>query len=920
MQLYRYCGLVIALSVGVTWGQTGARRDLITNGGFEDGLAGWRPDQGHKLIEDPKQAHSGTHCLFGEVTEPKRAWQLKRTFRLDADRLYSFSIWARATNRTKLVLWRQSEGEPRKMVVAWERVPRQWKQYSIPLTVEKSGPTELHIIAPSSHNAPPGKIWIDDLALLEHDTPKPLEISQGQGFNDEPSMVAFGGKLYFAWVSFREGHDTLQLARVSLDGQVEQTWEVLGGSKTFVMQPRLVGAGQTLRLLYAAEVDGNWDIYVVPVSNSGPGKALRVTQDPGVDIKPAGALRGDAMYVAWESNRTGERQVFVARISQGRISKARQLSSPGFASYEPTIAAAASGPLTVAWHSFRGNNYDVFLCRGEGDNWGAEQRLTQAPTIDRHAVLYPAGDDLWIAWENANCATYHVGANRQRRLVVGKLTAHGVEVPAAYQQSELWRRGEAAALATDKQGRLWVAFLRPRDQHSGWDTFVQCWAGSKWSEPLRVSGKKGMDRTPQLALAADRLFVGVQLDNIPRSWAELDKTLTAKSGIYLAALKMTAAPPAAQPQFEAWAPPEDEFPAAKIRVERGEDRASRSIEYRSRKLELLYGDLHEHTDVSVCNRRGDQSIDESYQAMRDINRLDFACTTDHGYNINPYLWSYTAKLARANDDPGRFLTFLGEEWTSSFEKYSDEHPYGYYGHRNLILSDLYYPRWFNARDGMTPAQVWEALAKDKADFVHIPHQLADTGNVPTDWKFVDEVAQPVAEIFQTRGSYEFEGTLRQAKRTASKYFLQDAWANGIVIGVIASPDHGGGYGKACVFAPARERKAVLEAIRQRHTYGTTAAKIFLDVRVNGHLMGEKIPAPNGKPVRIEVEVDAPQDIKQIDVCRNNKFVFTKRGTGPTAKLTYTDAEPLAGPAYYYVRVIQTDDEIAWSSPVWLGKG
>ena len=138
--------------------------------------------------------------------------------------------------------------------------------------------------------------------------------------------------------------------------------------------------------------------------------------------------------------------------------------------------------------------------------------------------------------------------------------------------------------------------------------------------------------------------------------------------------------------------------------------------------------------------------------------------------------------------------------------------------------------------------MWEDLRKLNANFIHIPHQLADTGNVPTDWNFTDETAQPVAEIFQTRGSYEYKGTPREAGRTTPGpgYFLQDAWARGIVIGVIASPDHGGGYGKACVFAPELTREAILDAIRARHCYGTTAAKIFLDVRVNGHLMGEKI--------------------------------------------------------------------------------
>ena len=210
----------------------------------------------------------------------------------------------------------------------------------------------------------------------------------------------------------------------------------------------------------------------------------------------------------------------------------------------------------------------------------------------------------------------------------------------------------------------------------------------------------------------------------------------------------------------------------------------------------------------------------------------------------------------------------------------------------------------------------------KANFVHIPHQLADTGNVPTDWDFTDETAQPVAEIFQTRGSYEHEGTVRQARRTAAKggYFLQDAWARGIVIGVIASPDHGGGYGKACVYAPKLTREAILDGLRARHCFGTTAARMFLDVRVGSHLMGEKVAAPAAKSVEVKISVRCPAPIGRVEICRNNRFIYTHqpKADAKAAELSFTDRRPLPGRSYYYVRVVQKDEEIAWSSPVWFG--
>jgi hypothetical protein len=410
--------------------------------------------------------------------------------------------------------------------------------------------------------------------------------------------------------------------------------------------------------------------------------------------------------------------------------------------------------------------------------------------------------------------------------------------------------------------------------------------------------------------------VAVQEDNIQGRWDTAEESVSARSEIRLASLAIDELPQTEPSRLTALQWPETEYNLQPLREQMGEERERFSIEYNGRRLYLFFGQFHEHSEISVCNRRGDLPPDDNYTLNRDIHRLDFSALTDHGYNECPALWSYTSKLARWQEDPGRFETFLAEEWTSTFERYTERHPQGFYGHRNLIFADVRFPKWFNAFDRSTPADIWATLRKMKANFIHIPHQLADTGNVPTDWEYVDEEAQPVAEIFQTRGSYEYEGTPRQAKRTVAGHFIQDAWAQGIIIGVIASPDHGGGLGKAAVFAPELTREAILEACRQRHTYGTTAAKIFLDVRVNGHLMGEKLPLDE-RPVVVTIRVSAPGEIEVVEVCKNNRFVYTREVEGSQATLTFRDNEAPTDGTYYYVRVRQENGEIAWTSPVWF---
>ena len=919
-------GSVVVSAVATT--EAAEPVNLITNGGFEQGASEWEPDPLHSIVQDRKAAHSGSACLTGETKAPNKALRLCRSVPVKAGYRYEFTAWARATNKAKMVLFAVQPGQTqRRMMSAWPDLPPAWKRYSIPFAVEQDGILQIELISPSSYGAPAGKIWIDDISLYETKMPALKSISEGVGFNDEPALTATDdGSLYVAWNSFRDGFDSLQVARYELQGKSlvqKGAWQILGGPDTYLLSPQVVATGREVTVVYAAEVEKNWDIYAAPCGPDGPSAPVRVTKDFSVDVKPWAVWCGKTLCVAWESNRNGFRQIFVTSIRDGQVSKPIAISEEGMSSYAPSVALTDTGELYLAWYGFRDNNMDVHLrVRGSDGKWGEARRLTHAPTVDRHPILFSRGNEAWIVYENSQTTEYNVGRVNNRRLIVAKIDSDGLMAPVVAEGAKLPldEHCEAPTPLFGSDGRLWMALLRPHKPRAGWDTFLTCFSNGQWEKPTPVSSLKGMDRRPILAQVGNVLVIALQSDDAPRSWSDLDQMARAKSEISLATIDVETLPDVAPIKFQPLVESEEAYDPGTLRIDRGEETPTPSIKYGGQTLNLYYGSLHEHSDVSVCNRIGDESIDENYQSMRDVTRHDFACLTDHGYNMNPYLWSYTAKMARTNHDPGRFITYLAEEWTSSFEEYSEKHPYGFYGHRNLVLADPYFPRWWNARNRQTPAEVWEDLRKMNANFIHIPHQLADTGNVPTDWDFADETAQPVAEIFQTRGSYEFRGTLREAKRSTPTpgYFIQDAWARGIVIGVIAAPDHGGGYGKACVFAPEPTREAILDAIRARHCYGTTGAKIFLDVRVDGHLMGEKVSDPSGRSVEVEITVRCPMKIDRIEVCRNNQFIYMNEPKNREARLRMVDSDPLSGRSYYYVRVVQEDYEIAWSSPVWFG--
>ena len=761
-------------------------------------------------------------------------------------------------------------------------------------------------------------------------TPSPwiTAIDPHEGFNDEPAMATTGsGDVFVGWISYRDGADSLAIGRYSHEGDrflPRGQWTAISGEGSYLLGLQAVATESGAYFVFSQEVNGNWDVFSLMVDSSGPSRPVRIASGPETQVKPAAAWHDGTLFVAWEANPGSERQIHMAALRDGTVTSPEAVSLEGSSNYGPSLAVGASGRVSVAWHSYRDHNYDVYLRqRSPSGEWSATRRLTKSPGIDRHARLLAHGDALWILYEHARMDGYFIGRTDERHLIAARVAPQGLEsTPDYWSASPLATgRSEAGTAVFDSQGRLWIAYQQPREPRGGWAVRVVGYTGERWIGPRGLSQRRSMDRPAPLALKGDRLLLAFQADSFSDTWSQSDPDFTdnARSQILLASVDTGQAPSAASSmQLSALAEPETPFEPARLHETYGEDAETPSIEYDGETLYLYYGELHEHSDISICNRCGDQSLDENYQCRRDLNRLDFVAMTDHGYNIVPHLWNYSAKMVRANHDVGRLVTFLGEEWTSSFEDYDDKRPWGYYGHRNLIFADPYFPKWWTAYNGDTPADLWKELRGMDADFVQVPHQLADSGNVPVDWDYADELAQPVAEIFQTRGSYEYPGAPRHARTATGERgnYIQDAWARGIKIGVIASPDHGGGRGKAAVWARAKTRSGILDAIRARRTFGTTAARIQMDFRVNGHLMGE-VAQSGDSPVTITADVQSPQPIQAIEICRNNEFVYSTSPGGSDASIEFVDRTPVDGPSYYYLRVIQDDGEIAWSSPVWL---
>ncbi|KPK83965.1 MAG: hypothetical protein AMJ81_06895, partial [Phycisphaerae bacterium SM23_33] len=111
-----------------------------------------------------------------------------------------------------------------------------------------------------------------------------------------------------------------------------------------------------------------------------------------------------------------------------------------------------------------------------------------------------------------------------------------------------------------------------------------------------------------------------------------------------------------------------------------------------------------------------------------------------------------------------------------------------------------------------------------------------------------------------------------------------------------------------------DRSCLIRALRNRRTYATTGARILLDFEAAGLPMGS---AGTAQKVLCRAEVHALEPIERLEIIKDGKVAFLQAGDGADANLAWQDPDPPSREHYYYLRVVQADGQMAWSSPVWI---
>lgn len=358
---------------------------------------------------------------------------------------------------------------------------------------------------------------------------------------------------------------------------------------------------------------------------------------------------------------------------------------------------------------------------------------------------------------------------------------------------------------------------------------------------------------------------------------------------------------------------------------------------------VFWGMIHGHTEMSDGRGR----LDEYFHQLKNEVALDFAATADHDhrYETSDQFWATACEAVRKWNQPGVFPVMLGYEW-AKWRQNGD-------GDRNVYFAEDDRPM-YRSDDGEYPAppDLFKTLSENKEKAIVIPHHTGHFGNF-CDWKDHNPEYERLVEIFQIRGSYECaaeDGNPLPERAYKEKPFptgyIRNALAMGWRVGFTAGgDDHAGKWGTEAVFnyykqglmsVEAREktRESVFQAMYNRRVTATSGPRMLLSYTLNGRPMGSELKLEDIEELRsvrrLAIEFHGTAPVASIDIIRNNSVVFSKPGEGgKDMEIVWEDTEKLdkimMPPAlycdkpftFYYVRVIQEDNEVAWASPVWM---
>lgn len=239
----------------------------------------------------------------------------------------------------------------------------------------------------------------------------------------------------------------------------------------------------------------------------------------------------------------------------------------------------------------------------------------------------------------------------------------------------------------------------------------------------------------------------------------------------------------------------------------------------------FWGDLHGQTGETI----GTNTAEHYFDFARNKAFLDVTSHQANDFQVTRAFWERLNTLTAAFNEPGRFTTIPGYEWSGNTAVGGDHNVFfaeegaQIYRCSHALLAD----RTDAQNDAYTLTDLYTKLHAEPVDAVMYAHVGGRYANIHFDH---DPMLEAAVEVHSAWGTFE--------------WILTDGFPMRRRVGLVCNSDghkgrpgasfpgasvFGAYGGLTCFLAPENSRTAVFEAIRRRHTYGTTGSRVFVDL-------------------------------------------------------------------------------------------
>lgn len=293
--------------------------------------------------------------------------------------------------------------------------------------------------------------------------------------------------------------------------------------------------------------------------------------------------------------------------------------------------------------------------------------------------------------------------------------------------------------------------------------------------------------------------------------------------------------------------------------------------------QLFWADMHGQTRETV----GTGTVSEYFQFARDRALIDVCAWQGNDFQVTDDLWREVQEETAAFHQPGRFITYLGYEWSGLTPAGGD--------HNVIYLNDgepIHRSSHWQVHDGSDASgdrypipELWREF-RGRDDVLIISH----VGGRHANLALADGEFPHLVEVHSHHGTFE--------------WIADEAMRRGLTVGFVAqSDDHTGRPGLSAplypvargfvtfdtpggytgVWAPELTREAVWRALKARHCFGTTGRRTILEFGAGEAMMGDVLPWQAETPLEFSARALADgAAIMDFEIRRGTEVAYRHR--------------------------------------------